>query len=446
MSTSSLSKAQQSQEPKRHLGFIDIVFLSMGSQAPFLSILTYGVEAFIIAGFLAPIAIILGTLLVLLNGFVVYELSKRFTKAGGYYTYAFYSLTKRLGFETGWLYVLYSTTYGVAYIFGTTYIIYHVLGVNPWIVGLGLLSVASLFAIMGIKISTKYAILTSLLEISIMTILAIVFLSSTGYHLYNPLSFHVSLGTLAYAILFGSSIPTGYGAITPVSGEAKDAKKTISRAIITVILLGGLLAAFDIYAIGDHLLFYKISASRADILHLIENRFGLITFIFVLFAAINDGILGSLGFIIATSRTIFAMSYTNLLPKVFSKFESYKGPTNAVILSVILYFMTSLFGLYFINNPFVAFGVLGTIALFSSLFVHVAANFSLIKISIKKFRKRLFQIIIGIAAVIFSVFELVNSISSASPIEVYIFMSFIIIGFLTAETLSMIEEENEQEE
>lgn len=161
MSTSSLSKAQQSQEPKRHLGFIDIVFLSMGSQAPFLSILTYGVEAFIIAGFLAPIAIILGTLLVLLNGFVVYELSKRFTKAGGYYTYAFYSLTKRLGFETGWLYVLYSTTYGVAYVFGTTYIIYHILGVNPWIIGLGLLSIASLFAIMGIKISTKYAVFTS---------------------------------------------------------------------------------------------------------------------------------------------------------------------------------------------------------------------------------------------------------------------------------------------
>ncbi len=56
------------------------------------------------------------------------------------------------------------------------------------------------------------------------------------------------------------------------------------------------------------------------------------------------------------------------------------------------------------------------------------------------------QIIIGISAVIFSVFELVNSISSASPIEVYIFMSFIIIGFLAAETLSMIEEENEEEE
>jgi len=117
-----------------------------------------------------------------------------------------------------------------------------------------------------------------------------------------------------------------------------------------------------------------------------------------------------------------------------------------VVLSVLLYFLTSLLGLYFINNPFLAFGVLGTIALFSSLFVHVAANFSLIKISIKKFRKRLLQIIIGISAVIFSVFELVNSISSASPIEVYIFMSFIIIGFLAAETLSMIEEENEEEE
>ncbi|WP_338599316.1 APC family permease [Sulfolobus tengchongensis] len=445
MSTSSISKEQQRTVPKRHLSFMDIVFLSMGGQSPFLSILTYGVETFIIAGFFAPIAIILGTLLVLVNGLVVYELSKRFTKEGGYYTYAFYSLTKRLGFETGWLYIFYSTTYGVAYIFGTAYIIYHVLGVNPWIIGLGLLSITSLFAIMGIRVSTKYAVFASSIEIGIMTIIAIIFLSSTGFHLYNPFSFHLNLGAIAYAVLFGSSIPTGYGSITPVSGEAKDARKTISRAIITVILLGGLLAAFDIYAIGDHLLFFKIPANNVDILRLIENRFGIITFIFVLFAAINDGILGSLSFLTATSRTIFAMAYTNLFPKVFSKFENYRGPTNAVFLSVIFYLIAVVLGLYFINNPFIAFGVMGALALFASLFVHIAANFSLIKISIKKIRKRIFQISIGTFAVIFSVFELVNSIMQASPIEVYIFMAFIIIGFLTAETINMIEGESDEE-
>ncbi|MEM3971370.1 MAG: APC family permease [Saccharolobus sp.] len=445
MSNSSISKTQEKQEPKRHLSFIDIVFLSMGGQSPFLSILTYGLTVFLLVGAFAPIAIILGTLLVLVNGLVVYELSKRFTKEGGYYTYVFYSLTKKLGFETGWLYLFYSTTYGVAYIYGASFILYHVLGINPWIAGLGLLSITSLFSIMGIRISTKYAIVTSLLEIGIMTLLAILFIQSTGFHFYNPFSYNINLDGLALAILFGSGIPTGYGSITPISGEAKDARRTVSRAIITVILLGGLLAAFDVYAIGDHLLFFHIPIQSVDILSLIKNRLGLLTFIFVIFAALNDGILGSLSFLTATSRTIFAMAATDFLPKIFSKFENYRGPINAIFLSVAFYFITTIIGLYFITNPFIAFGFMGSVALLASLFVHIASNFSLVRISIRKIRKRVPQLVLGIVAAIFSIYDLIYSMMSSVPIQVYIFMGWIIIGFLVIEVINMIEEGSEED-
>ncbi|MEM1599785.1 MAG: APC family permease [Sulfolobaceae archaeon] len=445
MSNSSISKTQEKQEPKRHLSFIDIVFLSMGGQSPFLSILTYGLTVFLLVGAFAPIAIILGTLLVLVNGLVVYELSKRFTKEGGYYTYVFYSLTKKLGFETGWLYLFYSTTYGVAYIYGASFILYHVLGINPWIAGLGLLSIASLFSIMGIRISTKYAIVTSLLEIGIMTLLATLFIQSTGFHFYNPFSYNINLGGLALAILFGSGIPTGYGSITPISGEAKDARRTVSRAIITVILLGGLLAAFDVYAISDHLLFFHIPIQSVDILSLIKNRLGLLTFIFVIFAALNDGILGSLSFLTATSRTIFAMAATDFLPKIFSKFENYRGPINAIFLSVAFYFITTIIGLYFIPNPFIAFGFMGSVALLASLFVHIASNFSLVRISIRKIRKRVPQLVLGIVAAIFSIYDLIYSMMSSVPIQVYIFMGWIIIGFLVIEVINMIEEGSEED-
>ncbi|MEM4082982.1 MAG: APC family permease [Saccharolobus sp.] len=445
MSNSSISKTQEKQEPKRHLSFIDIVFLSMGGQSPFLSILTYGLTVFLLVGAFAPIAIILGTLLVLVNGLVVYELSKRFTKEGGYYTYVFYSLTKKLGFETGWLYLFYSTTYGVAYIYGASFILYHVLGINPWISGLGLLSITSLFSIMGIRISTKYAIVTSLLEIGIMTLLAILFIQSTGFHFYNPFSYNINLDGLALAILFGSGIPTGYGSITPISGEAKDARRTVSRAIITVILLGGLLAAFDVYAIGDHLLFFHIPIQSVDILSLIKNRLGLVTFIFVIFAALNDGILGSLSFLTATSRTIFAMAATDFLPKIFSKFENYRGPINAIFLSVAFYFITTIIGLYFITNPFIAFGFMGSVALLASLFVHIASNFSLVRISIRKIRKRVSQLVLGIVAAIFSIYDLIYSMISSVPIQVYIFMGWIIIGFLVIEVINMIKEGSEED-
>ncbi|AGE74178.1 APC family permease [Sulfolobus acidocaldarius] len=431
------------EEPKRHLSFTDIVFLSIGGQSPFLSILTYGVVALLYAGLFGPIAIILGTLLVLVNGMSVYELSKRFTKEGGYYTYAFYSLSKRLGFETGWMYILYSTTYGAGYVFGTAYVLYHVLNINPWIVTLGVMSISALLGILGIKISTKYAIFATLLEIIMMTALAVLLIQSTGFHLYNPFSLKLNLSQLAIAILFGSSIPTGYGSIAPISGETKNARNVISKAIITVILVGGLLAAFDVYAIGTYVSYFHLSMNNVDILTLIRDRLGLLTLVFVLFASINDGIVGSLAFLTATSRTVFAMASSNFLPKFFAKFESYKGPVRAVLLSVLIYFAIISVGLYFLRSIFTAFILISSVALFANLFVHLSANFSLIRISIKKVLKRKIQLIVGVASALYTVYELIYSIAGSVPIVVYVFMSWIIIGFLIAEIYSMMETESE---
>ncbi|TRM75883.1 amino acid permease, partial [Sulfolobus sp. A20-N-F8] len=301
---------------------------------------------------------------------------------------------------------------------------------------------------LGIRVSTKYAIVAASLEIAVMTTLAFLFIQSTHFYFYNPFSVHINFSKLAFAILFGSSIPTGYGSITPISGEAKNARKTISRAIITVILLGGLLAAFDVYAIGDHLVYFHLisNVTKIDILNLIKDRLGIVTLVFVLFASINDGILGALAFLTATSRTIFAMSSVGFLPKFLSKFENHKGPTRAVALSSILYIMLTALMLYIVKAPFLAFEILGAIAVLSSLFVHLSSNFSLVRISLKKINKRKLQISIGLIASVFSFFILIYSMEQASPIEVYVFMTWIIIGFLLAEIFSMIEEENEEED
>lgn len=433
------------EEPKRVIGLRDLVFLSLGGQSPFLSVLTYGVYAFLLAGAFAPIAIILGTLLVLMNGLVVYKLSTRFTKSGGYYIYAYYSLTRRLGFETGWIYLVYSTLYGAAYVLGSAYVISHVLPVNPWIAVGIILGISSVFAISGIRPTAKYAIVASLIEIGIMTLIAVLFLKSTGFTFYNPLNYHVSISVLALAILFGSSIPTGYGSITPLSGEVKNPKRTVPTAIITVILLGGLLASFDVYAIADHLLYFNISASSVDLLRLIEDRLGLITFAFVLFAAANDGILATLSFMLATSRTAYAMSTYNFLPKVFAKFDSGRGPIASIFLAIILYVIAVVVGLLSVGSkPFLAFEYVGEIAVLSNLFVHIASDFSLFKISLKRMRRRLIEISLAVGTIIFTGYDLISSIGASEPILVYLFMAMIIMGFLAAEIIYMDREEEEE--
>jgi len=67
---------------RRVLSFREVFFASLGGQSPFLSITTYGTAIILYAGLLAPLAALIGTLIVLVNGLVVYKLSQRITKTG----------------------------------------------------------------------------------------------------------------------------------------------------------------------------------------------------------------------------------------------------------------------------------------------------------------------------------------------------------------------------
>ncbi|WP_054857374.1 hypothetical protein [Vulcanisaeta sp. JCM 16159] len=68
--------------------------------------------------------------------------------------------------------------------------------------------------------------------------------------LFNPFAYvsSVPLSTLMVAVVYAIAIPTGYGTIAPLSGEVKRARETISRAVETVIITGGALAALAIYS------------------------------------------------------------------------------------------------------------------------------------------------------------------------------------------------------
>lgn len=433
-------------EPKREVGLLDLVFLSLGGQSPFLSVLVYGVAAFVVAGYFAPVAIILGTLLVLVNGLVVYKLSVRFTSEGGYYTYAYYSLSRRLGFETGWAYLLYSSFYGTAYALGAARIISLVLHYNPLAVLSAILLASSLLALSGKRPSFRYAIFAAALEITMMAILAVSFLAATKFALYNPLANPPDISQIALAAVFGAGIPTGYGSIAPLSGEVKDPKRTVPRAVVTVILMGGLLAAFDVYAIVDHLAFYHLSPTSTDMFSLIKNEFGIITLLFVLFAAINDGILATMTFMFATSRTIFAMAYHGFFPKAMAKLVNQSEPLYAVAATVAAYWIISYGSLavlgYDLQRAFIAVGL---ISMFANLYVHLAANFSLFRISLKRFKKRIPEISISVASIVFTAYVFIQSLPSSSDIALMIFLFWLVLGFFIVEVIEMSKEEEEEE-
>jgi amino acid transporter/CBS domain-containing protein len=461
--TAETRNTQQPKELKRHLSFRDVFFLSFGGESPLLSLLTYGAVALSLGGYFAPIILLLGMLIVLVNGMVVQRLSRRFTSSGGYYTYAMHSLSERTGFQTGWMYLYYSILFGSAYAIGTVYVINYVFGISPMIVALAITVPAFLFLMLGMRPSAKYAVFAGIIEIGVMVgfFIISVFLSHGSF--YSPFAqtttTHLPAGRLALAILFAMGIPTGYGSIAPISGEIVDAQKVVGKAAISVIIIGGLLAAVFVYGLTNVVLVHGVDIYTASgsgglvVINLVKNYFGSLgnyLMLILAFGAINDGVLAVLSFSAAASRTVFKMGSDGVFPSIFSR-QKNRQPIFANLgagVSIIL--VSTLVLIPF--QPATSFIALGTVSVFGGLFIHIAANFSLLRVGIRRGKRKLFggirslkmtlapfaEIILAAAAVAISSLDLIFSMLSTALIFVTMFLGWIVVGYLVADVRDIV--------
>ncbi|WP_337860207.1 amino acid permease [Ferroplasma sp.] len=440
-------------ELKRHLTFKDVFFLSFGGMSPLLSILTYAAFVITLVGRDAPIIMIIGMFIVLINGLSVTQLSKRFSSSGGYYTYAFQALSARIGFDTGWMYIFYSILYALAYLTGSIFIITAVLGISEYYAFLLIMVPSVTFLIVGISMSAKYALYAVAIEISLMLIIVFFSFVMTGGAAYipNPVAYHISAGDIALGILFAMGIPTGYGSIAPVSGEISNPKKVVGRSVISVILIGGLLATLMVYAFANLILQNQIIISTSDKLPVISiilhnfGKYGIYLYYAAGIAVINDSILAILSFGSAASRTFFRMGYDKSFPSIFAK----KIKDNPVVASASVSAIMVILPLIIMHYITVetAFIFLGTVAALGGLFIHVSANFSLIRVGLRRARrlmsrtekgifvrlKEFKEVILALTGAIISSVVLVYSAYSTVSWYTSLFLVWIVVGFILSE-------------
>jgi amino acid transporter len=445
-------------ELERHLTFKDVFFLSFGGMSPLLSILTYGAFAITLTGNDAPLVMIIGTLLVLVNGLSVTQLSKRFSTSGGYYTYAFQALSARIGFDTGWMYMFYSILYGLAYLLGGIFIITTILGISTYIAFLVIIVPSVTFLIIGISMSSKYAIFAVIIEVGLM--IAIIsysfFLTKGAAYIPNPTIYPISGGDFVLGVLFAMGIPSGYGSIAPVSGEIKNPRKVVGRSVISVILVGGSLATLMIYAFANLLLQKNLVIPLTDklpIVGILKHDFGgLSTFFYyaVAIATINDAILAILSFGSGATRTLFRMGYDRTLPDVFAKKFKERPLIATVFVSAVMVILPLLILKYI--SPEIAFIILGTISALGGLFIHVSANFSLIRIGVRRGRRLISkanktllnylsdfkELILALTGAVISSIVLIYSAYSTVPAYTMVFLVWIVLGFILSEVKGII--------
>jgi amino acid transporter len=441
MESISTKNMDSTSELKRSVGFADIFFMSFGGQAPFLSMLTYATAALILATFFSPIVLIIGTLVVLINGAGVYYLSKKHDEEGGYFNYAYKSLSHRFGFETGWLYLFYSLLYAGGYIVGSIFVLTYVLDpyivIPPLVAFLVVFIPTASFLLLGIRPSSKYAIFSASIELIVLLVIIIAGISAAHFFIYNPFTSVPSPSVIFLGILFAIGIPTGYGAITPVSGEVKNAKKNVGKAAILVILIGGLLESMVLYSLVDYGIathsFTALISTNVPVITIMDKIAGPIALPLLLFAAINDGILGSLAFLTAFSRNLYAMSYRGLIAKKISQLHVKTGtPIIAGLIAILATGIILIPTLLYVNS-FTIFLALGSIAGLGNLMVHLTANFSLLKVNLIKAQRRIRELGVGLLGIIVSGFIFIYALLTSDTYMIELILGFVILGFILIE-------------
>lgn len=426
---------------KRELEFRDIFFLSLGGQAPFLSMLTYATAVLLLALYFSPIVVLIGTAVVLINGIVVYYLSKKHTESGGYFNYAFKLLSKRFGFETGWIYVFYSILYAGGYLIGSAFVLSYIVGIPAPVAFTIVFIPTSLFLIFGIKPSKHYAVFAGAIEMVVLVTVIIVSLFISHFVIYNPVSNVPSASVIFLGILFAIGIPTGYGAITPMSGETKNAHKNVGRAALMVIVIGGLLEALVLYGLVDVGItthsFSAMISSNIPVITVMRSFLGNYSVPLFLFAGVNDGILGSLAFLTAASRVVYSMSSNKIIHPFFSRISNRSSTPTTAVITVILVSGIILIPAVLTINVFVLFLFLGSIAGLANLAVHLTSNLSLLSESLKSAVRSVRRIGVSLTAIALSGFVLIYSLIGSTDEIILIFMGYIITGFVVLEVIDM---------
>lgn len=305
-----------------------------------------------LAGVTAPLAYLIGFLLVLMLGNSLVQLSKHLPSAGGYYTYVSRAIHPRAGFITSWMYILYSPLCGGPIYGYFGFIVSGVLKTSynidvPWLwwvcIAVGAPVVAWLQH-QGIKISTRAMLILGGLEMLIVFALGLSGFLSPGaggisLSVFDP-SKMLSLSGFSLAVVFSVQGLTGWEAAAPLAEETQNPRRNVPISVIASILLIGTFLVFVFWGVitgfGPDNVGSIINSPDLPAFALAQRVWGS-GWILLLFAFLNSVIAVCLATANVGTRMWYAMARSGSFPKALAKVDPiHKTPTNAIILQMTL--------------------------------------------------------------------------------------------------------------
>jgi amino acid transporter len=341
----------------------------------------------------APLAYLIGFVLVLALGMCLVQLAKNFPSAGGYFTFASRTLGPSTGFLTGWMFVFYSPIVAgplIAYLgfilegefqaqYGWTWF-------HWWMLVVVLLPLIAIAGYRGIAFSVRTIVIVGAIEFIIVLALGVTGLFDPGpggftfqvfSYSFNPAGIATASG-FTLAIVFTVQGLTGWEAAAPLAEETTNPRRNVPLAIMISIAIIGTMLVIAIWGqvIGwGYLNLPKlITSPELPALVIARRVWGSLWFL-ALLAMVTSGIGASLACQNVATRMWFGMGRSGVLPASFAKLDPVrKTPTMAVTAQLILSLVLGLV-LPLLLSPTEMFILsVGFVLVIAVIFVYVVAN------------------------------------------------------------------------
>ncbi|MFG1682459.1 APC family permease [Nonomuraea sp. NPDC049269] len=328
---------------KRTLGLRSVVLFGLAYLTPLIVLGIFGVVAETTRG-ASPSAYLIALVAMLFTAFSYGKMAAAFPVAGSAYTYVRRTVDSRVGFLVGWAVLLdYFFLPMVIWLIGGSYLSAQFPGVPSWLWIVAFVVLTSGLNLAGIKVADRA---NSVLMLFQVLVLAFFVLLSVGHlvggagvgSLFDLTPFTgtgATLSTVAAGAAIAAYSFLGFDAVTTLTEETIEPRRTIPRAILLVALIGGgifVLVSYVTQLVHPGGAFADSSSAAAEIAETIGGSFfGAVFLAGLVVAQFTSGLAAQA----STTRLLYAMGRDSVLPhRIFGYLHPrFRTPVFSILLT-----------------------------------------------------------------------------------------------------------------
>ncbi|WP_338584960.1 APC family permease [Pseudomonas sp. MAG733B] len=330
---------------QRTLSLGSVVLFGIAYMTPIIVLGTFGILAQSTAG-MVPAAYLAALVAMFFTAMSYGRMASAFPVAGSAYSYVRKAISPKLGFIAGWAVLLdYLFLPMAIWLIGAAYLNSAFPAVPQWIWVLAFIGITSAINIVGLKLANGINALLMLVQFLVLITFVALCVHYVGGDASTPLwsikpffngDMQMPLIMSGAAIACYSFL--GFDAVSTLTEETRDPRRTIPRAIMLITLIGGMIFVGVSYFVQIAHPSFQFDSVDSAAYEIARNIGGDLFVSIFLIGLIVGQFASGLSAQASGSRLLYAMGRDGVLPKSFfgTLHERFGTPINSILLCAVV--------------------------------------------------------------------------------------------------------------